>query len=157
MTHILLNIKYRNRESILTDDKLGEKLIIDWTNFNEHVLVKRPLMHVFPSTYVTKKNEKKGWDVNLLSNLNMYDNYSYVNENGNDLIETTGYNGYTGLGLLGESHISIHTYPEKNCIHIDFFSCRKLDSLKNSYFVEKMLQKNKSLVFDLKFIDRTLN
>ena len=59
MTHILLNIKYRNREPILTDDKLGEKLIIDWTNFNEHVLVKRPLMHVFPSTYVAKKMKKR--------------------------------------------------------------------------------------------------
>ena len=85
----------------------------------------------------------------------MYDNYSYVNENSNDLIKTTGYNGYTGLGLLGESHISIHTYRKKY-IHIDFFSCRRLDSLKNSYFVEKILQKNKCLVFDLKFIDRTL-
>ena len=31
--------------------------------------------------------------------------------------------GVTGLALLAESHISIHTWPEKGYAAVDFFSC----------------------------------
>lgn len=31
--------------------------------------------------------------------------------------------GFTGILLLKESHISIHTWPEKDYIAIDFFTC----------------------------------
>ncbi|MBI2663411.1 S-adenosylmethionine decarboxylase [Candidatus Woesearchaeota archaeon] len=33
--------------------------------------------------------------------------------------------GYTSIILLAESHISIHTWPEKNLFAIDIFSCKK--------------------------------
>ena len=127
MTHILLNIKYKQREPILTIDKIGEKLIRDWTIYNEHHLVKDPIMYNFPSVYV-KNNIQYSFD----------------------------YNGYTGLGLLSESHISIHTYPEKNIIHIDFFSCKQLNQDKNIDFIEKTLEKDKSIIFDVTFINREL-
>ena len=32
-------------------------------------------------------------------------------------------NGYTALFLLSESHCSIHTYPEKNALFTDLFTC----------------------------------
>lgn len=31
--------------------------------------------------------------------------------------------GYTGIALLAESHLSIHTWPEKQFVAIDYFTC----------------------------------
>ena len=31
--------------------------------------------------------------------------------------------GLTALGLLAESHISLHTWPEHQCVMIDLFTC----------------------------------
>ena len=35
--------------------------------------------------------------------------------------------GITVFFLLGESHLSIHTYPENNLIAFDFYSCKNLN------------------------------
>jgi S-adenosylmethionine/arginine decarboxylase-like enzyme len=35
-----------------------------------------------------------------------------------------GNNAFTILFLLGESHFSLHTYPEKNYIAMDLYTCR---------------------------------
>jgi len=35
--------------------------------------------------------------------------------------------GVTGIILLSESHISIHTYSERGDIYMDMFSCRPFD------------------------------
>jgi len=35
--------------------------------------------------------------------------------------------GITGFVLIAESHISIHTYPEEWCYHVDCFSCKPFD------------------------------
>ena len=50
MTHILVNIEYKDRVTILTDEKAGERMIEEWCTYNNHTLVKRPDMFVFPST-----------------------------------------------------------------------------------------------------------
>ena len=34
--------------------------------------------------------------------------------------------GFTLVALLAESHISFHTFPEKNIISFDFFTCGKV-------------------------------
>lgn len=38
--------------------------------------------------------------------------------------------GVTGFVLLAESHISIHTYPEKGYFAFDIFSCKEFDTKK---------------------------
>lgn len=50
------------------------------------------------------------------------------------LFETATYKfdpqGITSVGIIGESHISIHTWPELNFCHVEIFSCRKLPPLE---------------------------
>jgi len=36
--------------------------------------------------------------------------------------------GVSGVVLIAESHISIHTFPDKEHVFIDIFSCKKFDT-----------------------------
>ena len=36
--------------------------------------------------------------------------------------------GLSGFVLIAESHISIHTFPEKSYVSVDIFSCKEFDS-----------------------------
>ena len=36
--------------------------------------------------------------------------------------------GVSGFVLIAESHISIHTFPERRYVNIDIFSCKDFDS-----------------------------
>lgn len=38
--------------------------------------------------------------------------------------------GVSGFVLIAESHISIHTYPERAYLSLDIFSCKDFDHLK---------------------------
>jgi S-adenosylmethionine decarboxylase len=35
--------------------------------------------------------------------------------------------GITGVTIIAESHISLHTYPKKNFVFVDIFSCKPFD------------------------------
>ena len=35
--------------------------------------------------------------------------------------------GVSGIVLIAESHISVHTFPEKNYLSFDIFSCKEFD------------------------------
>ncbi|MFH1663985.1 MAG: deoxyhypusine synthase [archaeon] len=55
--------------------------------------------------------------------------------------------GITGFVIIAESHISIHSYPEKAEAFVDVFSCREFDSEKvvavlNEFFFPKKIEKN---------------
>ncbi|PZC44770.1 MAG: S-adenosylmethionine decarboxylase [Chloroflexi bacterium] len=39
--------------------------------------------------------------------------------------------GVSGFVLIAESHISVHTFPDREYINIDIFSCKKFDSYKS--------------------------
>ena len=36
--------------------------------------------------------------------------------------------GVSGFVLIAESHISIHTFPERSYINVDIFSCKEFDA-----------------------------
>lgn len=36
--------------------------------------------------------------------------------------------GITGVVIIAESHISLHTYPQKNFAFVDIFSCKPFDT-----------------------------
>lgn len=48
----------------------------------------------------------------------------------------TSESGCTGWCILAESHATVHTYPEKNQIYIDVFSCKDFDSEKVYSYVK---------------------
>lgn len=127
MTHILLDIKYNILEDLLIDIEVGSNLIYKWCNYNSHNLVCKPLMYEFP---IVLKNKV------LIGNK-----------------DKSMKSGYTGIGILSESHISIHTYPENNMISIDFYSCKDLDYNKNIYFIKENLLLN-VVDYKLNFIKR---
>lgn len=145
MCHILLDIKYECIETLLYHHTEGENIIKSWCEFNNHSLVMSPITHIFPT--VTMKN-------NDADELSLFKNYSILNNINENIVE---YNGYTSIGILKESHISIHTYPELNSIQIDFFSCKKLDKKKNEQFMRDTFKKSKVVKYDLKFIERPIN
>ncbi len=47
--------------------------------------------------------------------------------------------GVSGFVIIAESHIAVHTYPEKNFFVLDVFSCKDFDELKAVDFVVKQL------------------
>jgi len=64
-----------------------------------------------------------------------------------DCVDKPG--GISGIALLCESHVSIHTYPEIQTIYADIFSCKILDKEKNLSFIKRY--EPKSIDFDLIF------
>ncbi len=49
--------------------------------------------------------------------------YTYVGQNPEDV-------GVSGFVLIAESHISVHTFPKRNYVNIDVFSCKDFDTQK---------------------------
>lgn len=51
--------------------------------------------------------------------------------------------GITGVVVIAESHISCHTYPEKNFVFLDIFSCKPFDRrAAMDYVIEHFKSKN---------------
>ena len=53
-------------------------------------------------------------------------------------------NGVSGFIMIAESHISVHTYPEKGKVYFDIFSCKEFDidacitQIKTSFGLKKI-------------------
>jgi S-adenosylmethionine decarboxylase len=61
--------------------------------------------------------------------------------------------GISGFVLIAESHISIHTFPDKGYLSLDIFSCKNFDAARAIAYVEKMFAVAKS---ETKVLDRGL-
>lgn len=48
--------------------------------------------------------------------------------------------GVTIVYALSESHLSIHTFPEKQCCAIDFYTCGEMDNEKGMEVLIKFFQ-----------------
>jgi S-adenosylmethionine decarboxylase len=47
--------------------------------------------------------------------------------------------GISGVVMIAESHISIHTYPHKDYVFIDIFSCKEFSTKKAIDFLKEKL------------------
>ena len=51
--------------------------------------------------------------------------------------------GITGVTIIAESHISLHTYPSKNFAFVDLFSCKPFDiEMAKDYVVNTFQSKS---------------
>ncbi len=51
--------------------------------------------------------------------------------------------GISGFVMIAESHVSIHTFPEKDYVFIDIFSCRSFDTDKAVELLTKVFDSKK--------------
>ncbi|UCG14924.1 MAG: adenosylmethionine decarboxylase [Deltaproteobacteria bacterium] len=61
--------------------------------------------------------------------------------------------GVSGFVLIAESHISIHTFPEKNYLSLDIFSCKDFDANSAISHVNELFAVQRH---EVKLLDRGL-
>ncbi|MBI2591582.1 MAG: adenosylmethionine decarboxylase [Candidatus Brennerbacteria bacterium] len=122
----------------------------------------------YNSIYIkmTEENHSKGKhllaEITCLNSKNL-DNVAFIKKLFNDIIKDLKLtliappklfkfpppgNGITGYCVISESHISIHTWPEKNYFSFDIFSCRTFD--------EKIIEKILNESFQIKNCNKTI-
>ena len=60
-----------------------------------------------------------------------------------------GGEGFTGVFILSESHMVVHTYPEFGYLALDLFSCAAADPSDVLQHVKPMLEADKVLVHQI--------
>ena len=65
--------------------------------------------------------------------------------------------GVSGFVLIAESHITVHTFPDRRYLNVDIFSCREFDADESLGIVKKWfgLDRTESCVLDrgLEYLD----
>ena len=98
----------------------------------------------------------KMWDMETVrSFLTEYpDNLGMTRITDPNVLEYNGPNhddaGVSGFVIIAESHISIHTFPRRNYVNIDIFSCKAFDDSLALEVAKRLfdLSEVKSLVLD---------
>lgn len=54
--------------------------------------------------------------------------------------------GITGVTIIAESHISLHTYPKKRVVFVDLFSCKPFDVEKARDYIVQFFQSKSPVV-----------
>lgn len=62
--------------------------------------------------------------------------------------------GYTCLVLLSESHISVHTFPEKNLVCMDIFTCNMYKESNIEEMVNYIKKNINYMEYNLYFLER---
>jgi S-adenosylmethionine decarboxylase len=70
----------------------------------------------------------------MCKNICMEQNYTILGENDYDFYPQ----GCSFIFLLSESHLSVHTFPEKNYLAFDLYTCRYYEN--NSVYIDIYLQ-----------------
>lgn len=60
--------------------------------------------------------------------------------------ETGSEQGVTGISVIAESHIAIHTWPEKACYVLDIYSCKPFDVYKAVGIINHLFQPSKTSI-----------
>ena len=61
--------------------------------------------------------------------------------------------GVSGVVLIAESHISIHTFPEKDYLSVDIFSCREFNIEQAASHIKELFELDK---MEINLLDRGL-
>ena len=116
---------------------VGKHIILDLYEVNDEILqsINTTTLYIF-NDFI--EHILKTANVHLLSkNIHFFD-FNHENK------KIDG--AFTALYLLSESHLSIHTWPEKNYIAIDIFTCGNCDvEYIAQRFIDYFEPKNKKL------------
>lgn len=116
---------------------VGKHIILDLYDVNNEILqsINTSTLYIF-NDFI--EHILKTANVHLLSkNIHFFD-FNHENK------KIDG--AFTALYLLSESHLSIHTWPEKNYIAIDIFTCGNCDvEYIAQRFIDYFEPKNKKL------------
>jgi S-adenosylmethionine decarboxylase len=59
--------------------------------------------------------------------------------------------GITGVVIIAESHISLHTYPQKNFVFVDIFSCKQFDTeIARQHVIDYFMSKSPVVYLQLR-------
>ena len=130
--HYILDCKLKNSDIFLNDFKLG-------INFFNKIIQELDLSLVMPIIRVNfpeYQNFKgiKPFDQQKIINKTNYmtvDCFTDFDSN-KDIL-----GGYSLFGIISESHISIHTFPEQKCFSFDLYSCKLFDHQKLKDLIKK--------------------
>ena len=94
--------------------------------------------------------EYYGCDVHILNDLELLQNYmrEAVIESGATIIDSTFHkfnpHGISGVIVIAESHMALHTWPEYGYAAIDFFTCGdRVDPSKSFDYINNRLKPQK--------------
>lgn len=101
--------------------------------------------------------EYYGCDISILNDKKLLEQYmrEAVIKSGATIIDSTFHqfnpHGVSGVIVIAESHMAIHTWPEYSYAAVDFFTCgERVDPWKAFEFVNKKLKPVKSSTKELK-------
>jgi S-adenosylmethionine decarboxylase proenzyme len=92
-------------------------------------------------------SEYYGCDIQILNNLELLEHYmrKAVIESGATIIDSTFHkfspHGVSGVIVIAESHMALHTWPEYGYAAVDFFTCGdRVDPMKAFDYMNKKLK-----------------
>jgi len=113
----------------------GQHLILDGYGCNREKLMDLDFIYNFLSEYPSQINMTK------IMPPYVFKYYAPVPEDW----------GISGFVIIAESHISIHTFPEKLYMSVDIFSCKPFDGNKAIEDISRLFEVQKS---EIRFLDR---
>jgi S-adenosylmethionine decarboxylase len=113
----------------------GMHLLVDGYGCDRRLLEDLSLIYTFLSDYPSRINMTKIMPPYV---------FRYDAKNQEDW-------GISGFVLIAESHISIHTFPEKNYLSVDIFSCKEFDAEQAISHVSRLFAAKKT---EVKLLDR---
>jgi len=103
-------------------DYFGKHLMVDGYGGNRKKMENMELIYNFLDTYPEKMEMTKIMPPYV---------FKYIGKKPEDW-------GLSGVVLIAESHISIHTFPLKQYLSLDIFSCKTFDSDNAIRFIKDM-------------------
>lgn len=116
-------------------DYFGQHLIVDGYGGNSKKMENMELIYNFLDTYPEKMEMTKIMPPYV---------FKYLGKKPEDW-------GLSGVVLIAESHISIHTFPLKQYLSLDIFSCKTFDSDNAVRVIEDMFCLTKT---EIKLLNR---
>ena len=116
-------------------DYFGQHLMVDGYGGNSEKMENLDLIYNFLDTYPEKMEMTKIMPPYV---------FKYLGKKPEDW-------GLSGVVLIAESHISIHTFPFKQYLSLDIFSCKAFDSDNAIRFVKDMFGLTKT---EIKLLNR---